>query len=209
MSPTKAASKAAPSFEDMLGSSETTAKAAKKKKDEAPIIQLPEDKKQAFKNFLKHKENMKNEETLMRTEEEVVLSFCKAKFDEDGLAGNFTNTFKVVSDEQTAKFITVDRFSIGQDLDIINRAKDLLGDKFSEVVDEEKEVVMKGEVFTDEALKKELIAMVGDKFAKFFITQKKFVIKKDFNEKIFKIAGNKDKLAQIREVIVPTKPSLR
>jgi hypothetical protein len=68
---------------------------------------------------------------------------------------------------------------------------------------------MKGEVFTDDVLKAELIAMVGDKFAKFFITQKKFVVKKDFNEKIFKIAGNKDKLAQIREVIVPTKPSLR
>ena len=209
MSPTATkGKKSADSFDDMLASNTTTV-SAKKKKDEMPVLSLPADKKQAFLNYLKHKENKKNEETLMRQEEEIVLSFAKAKFDEDGLAGKFNHSYKIVSDDKSASFITVDRFSIGQDQDVQNRAKDLLGDQYSEVIEEDKEVVMKDEVFTDEALKKELVALVGDKFAKFFMTQKKFVVKKDFNQKIFKIAGNKDKLAQIREVIVPTKPSLK
>jgi len=195
-------------FEDMLASNETTASSAKKK-DDSGAFQLPEDLQQAFLNFLTHKKNKVNEETLMREEEEKVLEFCKNRFDSDGLAGKFTHSYDVKAKDAKAKFITTDKFSIGQDNDIINKAKDLLGKDYEEVIGIEKVVTMNPEVFENEALKKEFVELLGDKFSKFFTTTKRFVVKKGFNEKIFKIAGNKEKLTQIREIIVPTKPSLK
>ena len=209
MAKTKTAAPAAGSFDDMLGTNETTAASKKKAKEDGPALVLPDNLKQAFLNYLEHKKNMKDQESLMREAESLVLDFCKNKFDEDGLAGKFTHTYDVKSGDKKAKFITTDKFSIGQENDVINKAKDLLGNEFAEVVGQEKEVVMNPDVFLNAELQAELVKLLGDKFGKFFTTVKKWVVKKGYNEKMHKIAGNKDKLTQIREVIVPAKPYLK
>ena len=197
-------------FNSMISGNAVDAVSAKKKKLDAPAISLPAERAENLKRFLKHKADMKNSESLMREEEKPILDYCNEIFDSRGLENHFSNSYNVSGgDAGSVKFITVDKFSVGQEPEIINGIKNLLGADADKVIRKVTEVKLKDEIFEDEARQKELVALIGNRFAEFFDVTTSYKAVKGLNEGIFKVAGNQEKLNKIREFVIPQKASLK
>jgi len=206
--------KAKDAFDEMLSTNETKAAPKSKKGSERATIVLPKDKEQALPNFLSHKETYKNAESMMRQEEGIIMEVCRERYDTDGLAGNFQHSYDVVGGGKKVKFVTTNRFSLSQADEVIERAKELLGSEYDAIIGEEKSVEMRPEVFTSPELKAALVELVGSRFPEFFHTVKRYVVKSsddlNVNQAMMKMAkGSKEKLTQLREVLVPVKPCLK
>lgn len=195
-----------PTFSEMLGAT-VVPSSDKNKKEQLPVILLDKDNGKNLKVFLDKKAEMKAAEGEMRLAEAPIIDICLSKMDTDALASDFHSSYEVrTSDGLSAKFITVDKFNLSQDPENIQALRDLLGDKFDDEIVTKSTVTLRSEVFEDETLQKELVSIVGDKFSKFFQTEIKYFTKTGFDERMYKIAGNKDKVTQIRSMCGKNKP---
>ena len=205
----KKAAPAAVDFNAMLGQT-VVAASDTKKKDQLPIINLNDELSAELKKFTVQKAAMKNAEGEMRLAEAPILQACLERMDTDALAADFHSSYEVKAKDGTkVKFITVDKFNISQEEENIAALKDLLGDNFEKETVKKPTVTLKSEVFEDADLQKELVTLMGDKFAKFFTTSVKTSLKPGFDERMYKIAKDKAKVMQIRGLCGKNKPFLK
>lgn len=201
---------AALSFESMVSSNTVSAKDAKKKAT-IPVIKLDTEHSAKLREFLEAKQKMKEHETAMRSAEAPIQNLCLNRQDEDGLSGQFASSYELVTDDgkNSVKFISVDKFYLSQDPDNITTLQDLLGENFDKEVKQETTVTLKQEVFEDEKLKKELVALVGAQFSKFFQTVVAYKMKPGFDERLYKLAKNTSDARQYRTICGKVKASLK
>jgi hypothetical protein len=200
------------SFSTMLGSTEIPASDAKKKKDQKPVIKLDSEVSKQLKIFVDKKKEMKTAEGEMRIAEGPVLEVCQKRMDTDALDTDFDfhSSYEVRTEDGITKvsFITVDKFNLSQEPENIQALRDLLGDAFDKEIIKVPTVTLKPEVLGDEKLKipgdeklqKELVALLGKKFGKFFQTTVKYTTKPGFDERMYKIAGKAEKATLIRNM---------
>jgi hypothetical protein len=196
-------------FDSMVNSSVVSKADKAKKKDELPQIKLTPTLSANLRKFLKAKRIEKLAATAKEMQEQPILKFCQDRLDKDALSGNFTSSYEVLSDDKKTKvkFITSDKFSLSQDKENIAALQEKLGDEFDEYIESITVIQSKPELFTDEELQKELVALLGDKFSKFFVAVKTYKTKKGYDEKVFKYAqGEENKLKNIRTMISQSKP---
>ncbi|MDD5649764.1 MAG: hypothetical protein PHF86_04990 [Candidatus Nanoarchaeia archaeon] len=196
------------SFEQMVGTS-TISPDAVKSKDKKPVIKLDAAQSAKLEKMLKAKREMKAAEGTFRSEEGPLLELCLNRQDTDGLAGDFSGSYSVLSDDGKTKatFISQDKFSVSTDA--IDTLKVLLGDQFAVEVKTKPIVTLKPEVFEDAVLKAELTKLLGANFSKFFQTVMKYELKEGFDERLYKIAGNAANVAQLRALCGKSKPYIK
>lgn len=196
------------SFEQMVGSA-TVTDSDSTHKSTKPTIKLDAEKSKALVSFLDAKKEMKDAEAVMRSEEGPLLEHCLNRQDIDGLAGKFSGSYSVVTEDGKTKatFISQDKFNVNSDF--IETLKTLLGTQFNEEVKAKHTVTLKPEVFEDETLKAELVKLLGASFGKFFQTVTKYELKDGFDERLYKIAGNPANVAQLRHICGKSKPYIK
>jgi hypothetical protein len=197
------------SFDAMIGQNVVTTD-SKKKKEQLPIINLDDTLSAELKKFINKKAEMKAAEGEMRLAEQPVLQVCLDRMDSDALSNDFHSSYEVKSTDGTkVKFVTTDKFNISNDPENIQALRDALGDDFDDEIVAKPTVVLKAEVFEDASLQKELTGLLGDKFSKFFETIVKYSTKEGFDERMYKIAGDKGKAIQLRSLAGKNKPFLK
>jgi hypothetical protein len=195
-------------FDKMIGSGK--AKAATKKKGAAPEIVLPDELSDDLDTLLKAKADKKSAEARIAKAEKALIEYGVAIQDRDGLSGNYSGTYELAGGSDTrVKFITSDRFSVSQDEEVHEAIVDLVGDKYDDVIERKVSVSLRPKVFKDKDLQKLVTDLVGDHFDELFETSSKLVAKPGLKESIFDIAGDKDTLADLRDLLPQVKPSIR
>lgn len=196
------------SFEQMVGTATVSPDTAKAK-DKKPVIKLNAAQSKQLVAMLNAKRDMKAAEGTMRSEEGPLLEHCLNRQDTDGLAGDFSGSYTVLTDDGKTKatFITQDKFSVSPD--VIDTLKVLLGDQYAVEVKSKPVVTLKPEVFEDPDLKAELTKLLGTNFSKFFQTVMKYELKDGFDERLYKIAGNAANVAQLRGLCGKSKPYIK
>ena len=204
-------------FDKMIKKAAVSADDKKAKKNDARVVVLPEILAPNLFAFQAEKKKEKEAESLKRTAEAPILHYVKEHQDKDAFAGNFSGSYLIkatmkVGDKdltEQVKYIGVDSFSVSSDEEVQKQLKELLGDEYDRVIEEDTVISMKAEVFQDETLQKKLVTALGDSFSDFFDTVTTSKVKEGFDEKIFQIAKTPEKLEQIRTLINQKKPSLR
>jgi hypothetical protein len=197
------------SFEQMVGGATISADAAKEKRGAKPTIKLDKTQSAALVKMLDAKRDMKVAEGIMRSEEGPLLEFCLNRQDTDGLAGDFSGSYTVLSEDGKTKatFITQDKFSIPADS--VDTLKVMLGDQFAVEVKTKQTVTLKPEVFEDANLKAELVKLIGTNFSKFFQTVTTYSAKEGFDERLYKLAGNTANVQTLRTLCGKSKPYIK
>jgi hypothetical protein len=193
-------------------------KAPAKKTSSVPIVgDAPAEVIAAATEFKKLAAKKREIEAEMLSNGNIVSDFCSAGQDALGFKGEYHKSFNVPAGEDSEKnplylmYSTMNKFKIDPPSEAM--IKKLLGKAFGELIAEKFEVVLKPEVLEEtaqgEALQKELMGLLGENFGKFFNTFNSFKVKDDYDAKVFGVAKTADKLAEIRSVIEPQKPSLK
>ena len=140
--------------------------------------------------------------------EQIVLDYVKPVQDEDGFKDQYQKSYRIQGNKELALYVSTDKFSAISE-DIKNQLQEILGDKFSENFVKKTEIKMKGVVFEDENLQRELSKALGPTglFAKCFETKSVFYPVEGFDGKQYKLG--KKVLDQVRALIKRTKPSVR
>ncbi len=195
-------------FDQMIATAVISPEAAKPK-NQKPCIKLNATQSAALVKMLNAKREMKAAEGTFRSEEGPLLEHCLNRQDIDGLAGNFSGSYTVLTEDGKTKatFICQDKFSINPD--IIDTLKVMLGDQYAVEVKSKPVVTLKPEVFEDAALKAELTNLIGPSFSKFFQTVMKYELKEGFDERLYKLASNAASVAQLRSICGKSKPYIK
>jgi len=184
-------------FASMLGA--TVVPASKtEKKNEAPLIKLPEDLSAKLKRVIDEKAAMKTAESNFRLAAAPVIEFCQKRMDTDAFANDFHSSYKIQGGDNTAMYITLDKFTPAQDTESIQYMRDVLGEHFDKETKKKTTVMLKPEVFEDQKLQDELVKLIGADFARFFESKITYSLKPGFDERMYKIAGNPAKLNTIK-----------
>ena len=197
-------------FTKMLNKSKK-AESPSKKKDDKPVVELPDSLKENLSNFLVAKKTKKAAETTMKTNEAPILNYMDEIYETRGLAGNFASTFTVHGKEgESVLFIKQDKFSVNSDEKVVEECRKHLGSIYDKSVEEKQTVTLKSEVFESDELQEELAKLLGDKFDKFFNVTTKIVAKKDLKEKIFDIVKrDNNKLSMLKMAVTQAKGQLK
>lgn len=182
------------------------------KKSSVPILSnVPANIITAAKKYQELVDKKKEIEGEMANNHQVVADYCSEIQDQRAFSGSFSKSLKIpvgdANEDKHLMYTTKNVFKIDPESE--GDIKKLLGKNFVNLIQENFEVTLKEEVFQNEALQKELMTLLGDNFAKFLNSTSSFKVKENYDEKIYEMAGNKDKLAEIRTFIEPQKPSLK
>ena len=197
-----------PGFGAMLKKT-AVAKEPAKSKSKMPVLDPPEDVRDAVDEYI----DAKTRETMAKTEKEmaesIVLQFTSGVQDVDGYKGNFQNSYAVPGNKprNQVKYVSSNRYSINAaDRDMLEEA---LGELYPEMVEEDYTVKLKPEVFTDEELQADLMELLGDRYEDFFETTLSLKVKDGFNRRIYQVPMEEDGLDNLRVFCKPFKPALR
>lgn len=179
------------------------------KKASAPEIVLSAELSADLKALIEAKEAKKLAEANIAKAESSLIQHGIAIQDRDGLAGAYVGTYELVGDDQRVKFISTDKFSVSQDDEVHEELAAVLGDKYEEVIEKTVTVTLRSKVFEDENLQKLVVKLLGKHFDQLFETTVKSSVKSGFKEKIYQIAGDEEKLADIRDLLTQAKPSIK
>lgn len=194
-------------FAKALDATATTEKKSKARKKTTPILDnAPADIKDAVDHYVEHKKLMKEHKAEMDAAGDAIIDYAETERDKDGFAGNFSKSYDVHGNKEEVKFVTSNRFSVNADDEEL--LTELLGvGKFAELFETLFNVELRDEVLKDEALQKELMDLIGDKFSKFFTTHKTLRVAADFDSKIYLL--DEDDVNSLRSIVKQYKPSLR
>lgn len=200
----------ASAFGSLIKSAAVPADKKGKKKDEGLVIELPTELSGQLVEFNKQKKAMKEAETAMRVAETPIILLCRDEQNKYAFKGGFHGSFTVKDGDEVSKFVSTDSFSVSQDLEVHSQLKQLLGDEtYGQIIGEETSVVMKSDVFTDEAKQNEFIALMGDRFGDFFESTVVLKVKPGFQERVYHLAKTEEKLVEISSLITQKKPYLK
>lgn len=196
------------SFEDLLQTTSAPA-ADKKSKSKVPTIPdniIPGDVKAAIDDYLTSKEISKSAEAQMQLAGEKVQGFCQSYQDERAFQGVFSKSYKLQGNEKTLTYASSNRWTINpQDYKMLS---DILGEHSKRLLKVSYTVRLKDEVFQNEALKKALMEMVGQRFKEFFISEPSVSVSETFDQEIYACL-EPEKLKEFRAFARQYKPSLR
>lgn len=192
-------------FAKALSSTKTAKPKAAAKKEMAKLYPK-DDVKHEVDNYQKAKTVKKKAEDRMKAAGTVILEFAGKHQDDDGFNGDFKNAYQIDGFEESVKYVSSNRCTINSaDVDQI---RELLDEAFDDLIQENYEVSLKDEVFRNQELQDELMALVGERFADFFETKVTVKVKEDFDKNIYKHV-EKEELPIIRTFCKPYKASLR
>jgi len=198
-------------FDDVINQNTTTAKPKSASKKQSPKILLEGELGKSLSQVIKCKEDLALAKDGLAIAAADVIGACQERQDNDAFAGNFVGSYDVSNKKgESIKFVTTDSFSVPQDEDSRKAIEKVVGKvKFEKIFEETSCVMLKGEVFKDEALQKEFLAIVGkDNFSKFFVNVKKLKTKKGLKEKLHNYF-DEEKLEDFRALVSQNTPSLK
>lgn len=176
------------------------------KKDKIPVLTPPDKIKKLVDEVVNWKGKEKEAKAQKETAEVDVIDWAKGKQEADAFANNFQKSYRIQGVKEVVTYVSSDKFSRIDPSDIPS-LKDILGRKFDEFVQKNVTVKLLDEVLSSEVLQKELMELLGNKFAKFFKAETTFVPVEDFDRKIYSFS--KKAVEQIKDIIKQAKPSLR
>ena len=197
-----------PMFANALKKSKVDKKPTTKSKGSASIDNLPQDVKAAIDKFVKAKAAMKAAKADMLASEPMVIDAVREIQDKNGYADDFRKSYDVTGINEKVKYVTQNKFSInGDDSDEI---KELLGDAYDALLEDDYDVRLRPEVLKNADLQEELMTLLkgGELFDKFFYTHVTIKANKDFDSKVYKHVDASD-LDALRIFVKQNKPSLR
>ena len=194
------------SFKDTLQASKQTKASAKK--TTVPVLEnVPANITQASSDFIAKMKQKKQLEADLAALNSEIAEYTQGVQDDRAFKGDFNNSYKIPVGEEFLMVTTKNVFKINpEDEDKIRK---MFGDKFPEFIKEKLEVVLKEEVFQNEALQNELMELLGDSFSKFFNTFTSLKVQDDYDEKVYSFAKTAKKLADIRVLVEPSKAALK
>jgi len=194
------------SFAKAMSQTKVAKPKAAAKKEMAKLYPKDDHIKHQIDAYQKAKKEKKKAEAVMDNAGADILEFAGEKQDIDGYAGNFRNAYQIDGFVNSVKYVSSNRFSINAtDVDQLH---ELFDESFGELIEENYDVSLKDEVFKNQELQDELMALVGERFADFFETKVTVKVKPDFDKNIYKVV-DKDTLPTARTFCRPYKPSLR
>jgi hypothetical protein len=126
--------------------------------------------------------------------------------DKDGYNDDFRHSYALKGNKETVKYVSSNRFSINPE--DARQIQEILGSEFGNLIEEEHTVMLRPEVFKDEALQQRLMNAVGEDFPQFFETVTKLKVRENYDKHVFKHVDKKD-MPILRTFVRPYKPSLR
>jgi hypothetical protein len=150
--------------------------------------------------------NMKQAEAVMRQAEEQIIEVVRERQDKDGYGGKFANSYIINGCRHQVKVVYQNRYTINaQDK---GELKSILGDEYGRMIVEKPTVKLKAAVLENEKLQKELMKLIGGRFADFFEATVELVVAEGFNKDIYRIVAP-ERLVELRLYAKQYKPSLR
>lgn len=191
-------------FNELLKSTETKGTGTKKK--EIPVLQVPDDVKEAVDTYLEAKEIKKSAEATLDLSGATVTGYVKAVQDQEGFKGHFRNSFKVPGHKKTLTWVSSNRWTINpEDLDNL---KSLLGDDAAHLLSVKWVLKVKDAVLEDEALRNRLVGLLGNQFSEFFESKASISVSEDFDQALY-AATDPEGLRDLRTFARQYSPSLR
>jgi hypothetical protein len=192
-------------FGDMLKTATTKKKATSKSK--IPVIDASDHIKEAVDRYITATKAYKEAEAEKKEAGGTIIDFTCVRQDDDGYNNNFRHSYSIpgMNDSQV-KFVSSNRFSINAE--DAGQIEEILGDKFSELIEQKFTVKLRPEIFEDSDLQEELMNRLGDRFAVFFETVTSLKVCDEFDRKVYQ-AVDSDSLAALRTFCRPYTPSLR
>jgi hypothetical protein len=178
-------------FMDALASISAPKESTTNGKKDKMITLVPSDEvKIKVDEYVDAKKKEREYKTAKENRQETILDFATAKYEEDGLNGNFQKSYRIQGVKETVTFVTSDRFSSIK-AEEIPALKELLGDKFNDFVVQKTVVSIKDDVMLNPTLRKELINFVPKEvFGKFFKADVYYSTADEFDRKIFSLPKN-------------------
>jgi len=136
----------------------------------------------------------------------VLMDFVRTHQDADGFAGRFQGSYALKGNRHQAKVIYANKFSINAEDEAELTA--ILGGNFDNLIEKKFSVKLRGEVFTDDDLQAELMALVGERFADFFETTTSLSVTEGFSREIYR-AVPPEQMDALRTYARQYKPSIR
>jgi len=192
-------------FGDMLNQ---TAKASepKAKKSSMPTLQAPPEVAEAVDTYQEAKTNWKQAEAQMNASAETIMAFVQERQDTDGFAGRYQGSYAVVGNRHQVKVIYANKYSLNSQDE--GELAGLLGESFEALVEKKFSVKLRTEIFEDENLQAELMALVGERFADFFETTVSLGVVEGFSREIYRAVAP-EQMEALRTFARQYKPSLR
>ena len=195
----------APNFMELVtGNAVAAEKKVAKKANSNIIMDAPSNVKADIDELLKAKKAKKIAEATITQKETSIIEFGKKHKDMNAYNGNFNKSYKIQgAGDDTVTFVTANKFSFAKD--DLPQIEEILADDIK--LNKEYAVKIKGEVFTDEAKQKELIALLGDRWTDFFETTVTTTIPEDFDKAIYGLG--KERKDDLEVLMKQSKPSVR
>jgi hypothetical protein len=194
------------SFKDAIQQTKVTKTSAKK--STVPILSdVPAPVSKAATEFLTKTKAVKDLQAELADLTTTITNYVSPIQDERAFKGDFNKSYKIPAGDQELMISTKNVFKINSEDE--PAIKKIFGPAYSTLFTEKMEVVLKEEVLVNDTMQEELMALLGDNFAKFFDTHSTLKVVEDYDEKIFTFAKTAKKLADIRVLVQPTKPALK
>jgi len=193
-------------FKDKLAKS-ATSKSPAKSKSSMPTVKT--NVGEAISTFNTEKKNESAAKAAKEVAGAAIIEFGREHQDKTAFTGNFRKSFELIgNDDESVKFVATDKFSVNPD-DATNLKKIVGKKEYDNLFEEKFTVTLHDEVFEDEALQNELMALMGDNFDRFLFVSSKLVTKKNFDENIYRVVKSASKLSEVRMLVKQNKPSIR
>jgi len=193
-------------FLDALEKSENT-KPKKTKSKGSVEIKATAAVKSAIDIYNSAKVDKNAAEATMKKHESTILEFVRKVQDKAGFEGNFVKSFDVEGNDDKVKYVSSNRHTVKND--DTNLIKEILGDSFDSLIKKTWKIWVKPEIIENRASQKELMKIMGKRFADFLETSSALVPCDDFDKKIFEHCDSQEDLDDLRTFVKPYKASLR
>jgi arsenate reductase-like glutaredoxin family protein len=192
-------------FMNAVKKSNKVEKAPAKKKSTGATINPSDAIKESVDELVAAKKNLAVAKADISALEPEIIDAAREVQNTDALKGNFRKSYDVRGHESTIKFVTANKFSIAED--DIKDLSELLGDEFENMVETSYTVKLKAEVFDDDELSDELMALLGDKFETFFETVTHRKVCPGFDKKLYNL--DDETREDVKELAKQAKPALK
>ena len=192
-------------FMNAVKKSNKVEKAPAKKKSTGATINPSDTIKESVDELVAAKKSLAVAKADISALEPEIIDVAREVQNTDALKGNFRKSYDVRGHESTIKFVTANKFSIAED--DIKDLSELLGDEFENMVETSYTVKLKAEVFDDDELSDELMALLGDKFETFFETVTHRKVCTDFDKKLYNL--DDETREDVKELAKQAKPALK
>ena len=192
-------------FMNAVKNSDKVEKAPAKKKAAGAVIVPSDAIRESVDELVSAKKNLAVAKADIAALEPDIIEAARKVQTEDALKGNFRKSYDVRGHDDTIKFVTANKFSIAEG--DVKDLKELLGDKFEDMVETGYTVKVKAEVMESDELQEKLMNLLGDEFGTFFETVTHRKVCENFDKKLFDL--DDETREDVKELAKQAKPALK